>query len=326
MAAATLALAGDTMLGRLVGDLLDVHPDAALVEPGIVAAAASADGCLVNLECCISDRGARWPDPGKLFFFRAPPQAVRILTELGTDVVNLANNHALDYGPVALTDTFAHLDRAGIRWVGAGHDVDEARDPVLLELAGLRVAVVGATDHPPDFAAGPDRPGVAYADLFAERPTWLERSVAAVRDAADLVIVTVHWGPNMVEAPVPHVRTAADRLLDVGTDLIVGHSAHVFHGVRWAGDAAVMYDLGDFIDDYAVDARLRNDLGLLWLVELDEGGVRRIEAVPLRLGDRGTRVATGEDRAWIEERLATACRRLGSHVRSRDGRLTVVPA
>lgn len=325
MTTATLAVAGDTMLGRKVGELLDTDPDAPILAPEIVDVATAADACLVNLECCISERGERWPDPAKPFFFRAPPTAVRVLTELGTDVVNLANNHALDYGAVALTDTFDHLAAAGIGWVGAGRHLDEAREPVRLDLGGLRVTLIGATDHPADFAAAPDAPGVAYADLRAGRPTWLERAVAAARDAADLVIVTVHWGPNMVAAPVPHVRAAADRLLEVGADLIVGHSAHVFHGVRWAAGAAVLYDLGDFVDDYAVDRWLRNDLGLFWLLHLDERGVRRIEAVPLALDYRATRIARDEERDWIERRLTAACDEFGTRVRSADGKLVTTP-
>jgi poly-gamma-glutamate capsule biosynthesis protein CapA/YwtB (metallophosphatase superfamily) len=73
-----------------------------------------ADFCVLNLECCISNRGERWADPLKPFFFRAPPAAVDVLTGLGVDCVNLANNHALDFGYDALFDTFEHLRSAGI--------------------------------------------------------------------------------------------------------------------------------------------------------------------------------------------------------------------
>ncbi|MER3412534.1 MAG: poly-gamma-glutamate biosynthesis protein, partial [Thermoleophilia bacterium] len=78
---------------------------------------------------------------------------------------------------------------------------------------------------------------------------------------ADLVLVTPHWGPNMAVEPVPHVRRAACELVEAGASLVAGHSAHVFQGVQ----GRVLYDLGDFLDDYRVDPELRNDLGLLWL-------------------------------------------------------------
>ena len=123
----------------------------------------------------------------------------------------------------------------------------------------------------------------------------------------------------MVAAPVRHVRRAADVLLASGATLLAGHSAHVFHGVR----GPVLYDLGDFIDDYAVDRALRNDLGLLWLVELDGTGPIRLEAVPLRLEFCHTRLALDEDRDWIVQRFRRACEEFGTEVEEQDGRLVV---
>src|ERR671928_2124127 len=133
MAAFTLALAGDTMLGRGVADRLAADPRTPLVAPAVAEAAAQADLFVLNLECCISERGERFPEPGKPFFFRAPPVAAERLAELGVDCVTLANNHALDYGPRALLDTLEHLAAAGVGWVGAGADVAAAREPHALE-------------------------------------------------------------------------------------------------------------------------------------------------------------------------------------------------
>jgi len=314
-----MALAGDTMLGRGVARALAAGPPARLVAPEVAELMRAADLVVVNLECCVSDRGRRWDAPGKPFHFRAPPSAVELLALLGVGCVTLANNHALDYGPEALLDTLDHLAGAGITAVGAGPALDEARRPVILDAAGLRVAVVGATDHPADFAAGPARPGVAYADLADGVPEWL---LAAVRDAAahaDAVLVTPHWGPNMTRAPVPHVRRAAAALVEAGATLVAGHSAHVPHGVG----GRVLYDLGDFLDDYAVDPRLRNDLGLLFLVTLDQGGPVGLEAVPLKLDFCRTSLAAGTDAAWMRRRFRDACAALGTDVAEADGRLVV---
>jgi len=307
------------MLGRGVARALAAGPPARLVAPEVAELMRAADLVVVNLECCVSDRGRRWDAPGKPFHFRAPPSAVELLALLGVGCVTLANNHALDYGPEALLDTLDHLASAGIAAVGAGPALDEARRPVILEAAGLRVAVVGATDHPADFAAGPARPGVAYADLAAGVPEWL---LAAVRDAAahaDAVLVTPHWGPNMTRAPVPHVRRAAAALVEAGATLVAGHSAHLPHGVG----GRVLYDLGDFLDDYAVDPRLRNDLGLLFLVTVDGGGPVGLEAVPLKLDFCRTSLAAGTDAAWMRRRFRDACAALGTDVAEADGRLLV---
>jgi poly-gamma-glutamate capsule biosynthesis protein CapA/YwtB (metallophosphatase superfamily) len=315
-----LALAGDTMLGRGVATALESCAPETLVASEVVAVAREADLFLLNLECCISERGEPWPDPGKPFFFRAPPRATELLAHLGVDCVTLANNHALDFGQAALLDTLGHLAAAGIACVGAGADIAEARAPAVLEAGGFRLGVVAATDHPEAYAAGPDRPGVAFADLRrGSVPGWLRESVFASAADADAVLATVHWGPNMVAAPAPHVRAAAETLLDAGAALVAGHSAHVFHG---AGER-VLYDLGDFLDDYAVDRRLRNDLGLLFLVTFDAARPVRLEALPLALDYCHTRLAEGEDAAWVRERFQAACAALGTEMAERGGRLVV---
>jgi poly-gamma-glutamate capsule biosynthesis protein CapA/YwtB (metallophosphatase superfamily) len=328
-ATVTLALGGDTMLGRLVADALRRRPVETVVAEEVVAALHAADARLLNLECCLSRRGRRWPDPDKPFFFRAPPaEAVALLRLLHVDVVTLANNHALDHGRTALADTWAALDAAGIAHVGAGPDLAAARQPVLLDVAGLRLGIVGVTDHPADFAAAPGRAGVAYADLRRAVPAWLTATVETLTRTADVVVVTPHWGPNLVQAPTPHVHAGADALLAVGAALVAGHSAHVFHGVRWPArpGAAVLYDLGGFVDDYAVHPWMRNDLGLLWTVTLGPAGVDRVEALPLRLRLARTEVARGEDRAWIVHRLRSACAAFGTDVDDDGARLQVGPA
>ena len=304
-----LALAGDTMLGRRVAERLQSESPESLFAPEVVAAVAEADLCLVNLECCISARGE--PFPARVFHFRAPPWATQALTHLGVDCVTLANNHALDFGPDALLDTLAHLDAAGIRAIGAGSDAGRARAPAMLEHDGFRLAVVACSDHPAEYAAAEDRPGIAYADLEGPLPDWLSDL-----PEADAVLVTPHWGPNMTAEPVPHVRRAADALLEAGATLIAGHSAHVFHGAA----PRVLYDLGDFLDDYRVDPRLRNDLGLLFLVDLTGD---RVEAIPLKLEFTHTRLATGDDAAWIRDRFTSACAKLGTEVAEEDGRLVL---
>jgi poly-gamma-glutamate capsule biosynthesis protein CapA/YwtB (metallophosphatase superfamily) len=315
-----IAFAGDTMLGRGVAERLAEDPRARLVAPEVVAVAAEADLTILNLECCVSERGVPWPDPAKPFFFRAPPAAIHTLTELGVRCVTLANNHALDFGLVGLLDTFAHLDSAGIAWVGAGPDLARARAPVLLEVAGEHIAVVGVTDHPEAYAAGPDRPGVAYADLRDGVPTWLGAAAGSGRSltgAHRAVVVLPHWGPNMAPRPVPYVVRTATKLEESGATLVAGHSAHVFHGLS----GRVLFDLGDFLDDYRTDPLLRNDLGLLWLVTLGADGPRHLEAVPLVLDYCYTRLASGADAEWVCEHFRVACKEMGADVADRHGRL-----
>ncbi|MDQ3962472.1 MAG: CapA family protein [Actinomycetota bacterium] len=313
-----LALMGDTMLGRGVAERLATIDPRSLVAPEVRDAAAEADLRVLNLECCISDRGSPWADPRKPFFFRAPPNAVEFLSHLGVDAVTLANNHALDFGYDALTDTLAYLDDVGIAHVGAGHDLEAARAPATLEHDGFRLGLVGFTDHPAAFAATTTTPGVAYTDLRDRAPDWVPNEIGSLD--TDAVLVMAHWGPNMRQAPLGYVRSAAAELVDAGATLVAGHSAHVFHGVA----APVLYDLGDFIDDYATDPVMRNDLGLLWLVTLGRSGPTHIEVVPLKLDYCHTLIATGGDAEWIRRRFVAACAQLGTEVEIADDRLTVL--
>lgn len=317
----TLGLAGDTMLGRKVAERLEVDPPEALFSEAVVAAAHEADVLVLNLECCVSDRGERWSDPRKPFFFRAPPVAVEVLGILGTSAVTLANNHALDFGEEALLDTVSNLDAAGIAHVGAGRDEAAAREPAVIEAPEARLAILGVTDHPAGFAAGPDAPGVAYAPLDDGVPAWLVDALGGLD--ADIALVTPHWGPNMTTAPVPHVRAAAESLAAAGADLVAGHSAHVFHGVGRVSGTPTLFDLGDCIDDYAVDPVARNDLGLLWFVRLDGTKPVRLEAVPLFLDYCHTRLADASEAAIVERSFSQRCAALGTHVERRDGRLVV---
>jgi poly-gamma-glutamate capsule biosynthesis protein CapA/YwtB (metallophosphatase superfamily) len=311
-----LALAGDTMLGRGVAERLRDDPRAPLLDPALAELAQSADLFLLNLECCVSDRGQRVDEPGKPFFFRAPRLAAERLAQLGVAAVTLANNHVLDFGPDALADTLSLLDAAGVATAGAGLDLDAARAGVTLEAAGERLRVVAVADHPQAYAAAADRPGTAFADLrHAGVPPWL--SAAARPSAGERVLVTAHWGPNMTPSPVAHVRSAAASLEAAGATLVAGHSAHVPHGVR----GRTLFDLGDFLDDYAVDPALRNDWSLLWLVTLGASGPRRVEGVPVCLEYAFTRLAGEAEARALAGLMAQRCAVVGSHVQRCRGRL-----
>jgi hypothetical protein len=107
--------------------------------------------------------------------------------------------------------------------------------------------------------------------------------------------------------------------VEVGATLVAGHSAHVCHGVA----GRVLFDLGGLLDDYRVDPLLRNDLGLLWLVELEGARPKRLETLPLKLDYCRTRLADGEEAAWILGRVREACAALGTEAREEAGRLLV---
>jgi poly-gamma-glutamate synthesis protein (capsule biosynthesis protein) len=309
----TIGLLGDVMLGRSVGERLERNEPAELWSPELRRLCRSLDALVANLECCISTRGRPTTRiRGKPFFFRGPPRAVEALAALGVTAVGMANNHALDFEQEGLADTLRHLEAAGIAAAGAGPDADRAPRGAVVRAGDARLGLLAVSDHPAEFAAGPRSWGIAYADLPAGLPGWTLAELERLRGQSDLVVAFPHWGPNMTVRPKGWQRRRALELLEAGADAVAGHSAHVFHGVESSSGNPIIYDLGDALDDYAVDSELRNDLGLLacWRPRSEP----RIELVGLRLHFCYTDLARGADADWISSRLERACAELGTGV------------
>jgi len=322
----TIALLGDVMLGRLVAERIADQPPEEVWAPEVRELCGSCDLVICNLECCISSRGeptARVRD--KPFFFRGPPEAVLSLQAIGVRAVGLANNHALDYEAEALIETLELLAQAGIAVAGSGRDEFEARRGAIVEAGGRRLGLVAVSDHPREFAADADSPGIAYANLRRGVPNWLADELARLDRECDHVVAFPHWGPNMTTEPAGWQRRAAEQLQEAGADLVAGHSAHVFHGAGWGRRGPLLFDLGDALDDYAVDRRLRNDLGLIALWRPGDPEAE-LELVELALDFCHTRLAVGDDAEWIARRLARACAALGTVVeRTAEQRFRATP-
>ena len=331
-----LTFVGDVMLGRLMNDVLEtmgpVYPWG-----DTLPLLRSADLTIINLECVISDRGRPWQRTPKVFHFRAGPLALDALNVAGVDVVSLANNHVLDFEEEALVDMLERLRTRGIRYTGAGRDRAEAMRPAFADARGLRVAVIALTDNEPDWAAGATRPGTHYVPISTA--PLVHRHVASciahARQHADFVVVSAHWGPNMVLRPPPHHRAFAHMVLDAGADLFYGHSAHVFQGIEWYQGKPILYDTGDFVDDYAVDPVLRNDWALCFRVFVapgqtgagETGGWRvvQLDLVPLLIQDFQVNQAHGADYDGIVQRATMLCAEFGTRLKRRDQHLMVTP-
>lgn len=320
----SLACLGDVMLARGVSETL-ARCEPAELWGDLLPVLAAADLRLANLECCISDSGRPF-DPPRVFSFRAIPKAIDVLRVARIDVVTLANNHSLDWGPEALLDTLGRLERAGIAHVGAGATLDDAARPVVLDAPdGTRVGVVAFADHYLEYAATPSRPGTCVIEIDRSNVPRVIRLVELARAmGADRVVVTAHWGPNMRTHPTAAFRDFARAVMDGGADAWFGHSAHILQGVEFHHGRPIVYDGGDFLDDYAVDPELRNDRSLLWTLRVADRVA--VEACPVQLEFARTTLARGETFGWTEDRLAELCAEMGTAVRRADGRLALTPA
>ena len=328
-----LAATGDVMLGRNAGAILRRRPPE-YVWGDTLPLFREADVVLVNLECVIAGDETGEPWPRKVFHFKAPPEAVEALRAAHVTAVTLANNHTLDYGPTALEEMLGLLGETGIPAAGAGRTPEEARRAVTLKVEGLRIGLINCTDNEPGWEARAGSPGVCYVpvDLHDERARTLLDLVRAARAGHDLVIVAAHWGPNMSPEPLPHHPPFARALADAGADLFIGTSAHVVQGIelyrvagRPGGVVPICYDLGDYVDDYAVDPDLRNDRSFLFVFDLDRTGVRGIHLQPILIDGWRCQVkrARGADAAETMATMVARCRKMGTSVGQEGGGLTV---
>jgi poly-gamma-glutamate synthesis protein (capsule biosynthesis protein) len=317
-----IGFAGDVMLGRGVDGRWADGPPAG-IWGSMADRVRSLDGFFLNLECCLSDRGSRRPN--RTYHFRADPDwAVPALRAGDVTWASLANNHVLDYGPVALADTVANLSAGDVAHAGAGADLDAALRPSVVEVGGVEVAVVAFTDRSPTYGAGPSDPGTAFVrfDPTNRRTRWLVgESLRLARDADPaLVVASLHWGPNWESRPSRAQRRFARWLVDRGVDVVHGHSAHVVQGVEVHRGRPILYDAGDFVDDYAVKEGLHNDRSLLFEVTVADGRVDALRLLPVEIRDRAAHRAGADAAAWLRRRTRTLSAEFGTRlVRDGDG-------
>lgn len=324
----TLALAGDVMLGRLVDEHVQAIGDPTYVWGDVLPLLQQAELAIVNLECVIASPETGRPWRPKVFHFKAGPWAIQALQAASVEAVALANNHVLDFHEDALLEMLERLDQAGIARAGAGRNLREAMQPAVVEGPGVRVGLVAVTDNEPDWEASDEdggRPGVFYVPLETrgERFERLCRAIEEARARAEVVVVSAHVGPHYREHPGPEYRAFAHAVLEAGADVYMGSSNHIFQGVEVRERGVILYDLGDFVDDYMVDPVLRNDWSFLFCLEFEGDVLRRLRMVPTHIQRMQVRLARGEVRGRIQSRMVALCLALGTRVREEEGALVV---
>lgn len=311
----TLAFVGDVMLGRGVNEEIPKRSPE-LLWGNVLPILRGADAVIANLECAITRHTQECRRIPKIFHFRADPAAIDVLRTANIQCVSLANNHTLDFDEQGLLDTLDYLDAAGIHHAGAGPNKSKAVAPVIMDVAGLKVGLIAITDNEPPFAATSNRPGTYYMEIRSDPNTlgFIEESVEQLRDAGvKLVILSAHWGPNMVLSPPPWFRNFAHAVIDCGVDVFHGHSAHLFQGVELYNHGLILYDTGDVLDDYAIDPILRNDWSFVFLVDIDAQGLHRLRMVPVHLHYTKVELAKGEEFGDICHRMRSLCAAFDTH-------------
>lgn len=243
---ASLLIAGDICLeeeGFVIDYYDEVQELSQCISPEILQRTNEADVFLLNHEYCISDRGE--PLEGKYYTFRADPKRMKLIEEMGTDMVSLANNHVYDYGADAFSDTMELLSQAGIPYVGGGHDIEEAKQPVYFVVNGVKIGYVAAsraekTRYTPQ--AKEDAPGV----LLMYEPEEFAEVIEKASLACDYLIAYVHWGTEDSNQFEDYQHGQAEELLECGADMIIGSHPHVLQGIEFIKGKPVVYSMGDF--------------------------------------------------------------------------------
>ena len=245
----TILIAGDVLFGNLFQMNYDKNGITGVVGDALLAELQEADILLINNEFAFSDRGT--PMEGKEFTFRCSPSYTAALDEMGVDVVSLANNHSLDYGREALSDTFAALDEAGIRYAGAGESEARAGEVQIFEKNGKRFGILAVSRVVPvvSWKVENQTPGIfsCYDD------TRLLSLVEEAKERCDFLVVYPHWGVEYEAYPEEYQTAIAKRTLAAGADVVAGCHTHCLQGVEWLEEKPVFYSLGNFVFGKEID-------------------------------------------------------------------------
>jgi poly-gamma-glutamate capsule biosynthesis protein CapA/YwtB (metallophosphatase superfamily) len=312
-----VGLVGDVMLGRGVSAMLERVPSFDFLGD-VSPILTECDGVIANLESPITSHTEKWSGCWKAFHFRAVPAALDLLHAARIRAVSLANNHILDFGTQGLLDTRHHLATADIACAGAGTTTDHAMTGALARIGSLVIGLMGITDNMPEWRH-PDNGACTYYARINDDPATIgairHRADALRHAGADIVVLSTHWGwmPIPLVDPPHRYRRFARRAIECGVDIVHGHSSHLLQGVEAYGGGLILYDTGNFIDDYWVLPGFPMDRSAMFMLEFRATAPVRIQIVPLARRRCRTECAKGQFRQTILADIEARCRRLGTH-------------
>ena len=255
-----------------------------------------ADIFMVNNEFTYTTRGE--PVPEKAFTFRSNPDNVKLLEDMGVDVVSLANNHAYDYGEVSLLDTLETMEKAKMPYVGAGRNLEEARRPVYFICNDIKIAIVSATqvervDNPDTKGATENNPGV-----FRCWGSQLDNLLETIKEAkahSDFVIAYIHWGTENTDELDWAQTYQAPLIAEAGADVIIGGHTHCLQGIDIIKDVPVIYSVGNFWFNS------KNLDSCMVKVTVDKQGLKSFRFIPAKTEGCRTFMAEDQERVRIME-------------------------
>lgn len=281
--------AGYSVMARLLQRPSGIYD---CISEGLLSEMHAADILMLNNEFPYSDRGT--PTPNKQFTFRARPDSVNLLGDMGVDIVSLANNHAYDYGETALLDTLDTLGEAGMPYVGAGRNLEEAAKPVYFIVNDIKIAYVSATQI--ERLDNPDTKGATETAAGVFRCLNPDKLLEIIREAeenSDFVVVYIHWGTENTVEPDWAQLDQAPKIAEAGADLIIGDHPHCLQPIQYVKGVPVVYSLGNFwFNSKTLDTCLVK-------ATLDENGLKSLQFIPAQQKDCTTSLLSDAERERV---------------------------
>ncbi|MCL6588739.1 MAG: CapA family protein [Firmicutes bacterium] len=268
-----------------------------------------------NQEVPYSTRGSIYTQ--KKWTFRMDPRTARSLTTAGFRVVTLANNHIMDYGPLAMQDTLNILDELKIAHTGAGNSLSEAREPAILTASdGTTFAFLAySLVYPELFWASSKRPGTPYGD-----PAYFVPDIQKAKTLADYVVVSFHWGNELLFYPKPYQKLYGRKCIDAGASIVLGHHPHVLQGVEAYKGGLIAYSLGNFIFG-SPSVKIKDSIILA--VDYDENGLVQARLFPVNVSryevNYQPRLRYGEDAERVLQDMRTYSKEFKTEIKSQGG-------
>lgn len=330
----TILAMGDMLLGRtrmntFAKEMINRYSSGA---KKLINEMKDADIIFANLEAPIGTIGYRVEKPG---IIRAPCIAAQDLKSLGIDVVSLANNHMLDYGYDCMFQTISLLNKHGIRYTGAGKNIQEAMKEASFDINGIKIAFLSfSCTLPLESGASDDRPGIVpihvrtayqisnperegrtyYTAAVLEEPGKLpivrtnpveedleriEKHIRKIKKLNDFVIIGIHWGLPYQEELCEYEISLGHSMIDSGADVIIGHHPHRIHAIEIYKGKPIFYSVGNFILYTKPNELLKEDAIMVKII-IEKNNISAVEAIPIKIDDLGYPfLASGRDKKVI---------------------------
>lgn len=247
------------------------------------------DIMIMNNEFIYMEEGRSEALSGKAYTFRAEPEDVELLEVFGVDGVTLANNHVYDFGETGLLDTMKYLNEAGIPYVGAGENIDEASKILYYVANGRKVAIVSASQIEKTFQYTKEATETAAGVLKTLNPDKFLRVIEIAAENSDYVIAVPHWGTEGTLYPDASQRMLAESFVRAGADVIIGGHPHRLQGAAYVEGVPVAYSLGNF---WFSDATLYTTVAQ---VIIADSGELQLRFLPCEQRNMVTRMLTGQE-------------------------------